>query len=153
MARSRRAVRCRQPSVPCQTVDVREDLRRQAQQVQELAPAGTGHPVPASEFRGVLDRAGVDQLPPRAGAGEGLDDAGPSGPRRTSPWPASVAAAAGDGTQQDSPVFAGASGWPAAPSGRGPLERGPSSECMSDGPCGFGERRGPPARGCTGRAG
>ena len=70
-------------------------------------------------------------------------------PRGPQAWPAT----AEDGTQQDSSVFAGTSGWHAAPSGRGPLERGPSSGCTSDGPHGFVERRGPPARDRTGRAG
>ena len=45
-------------------------------------------------------------------------------------WPA----AAEDGTQQDSAVFAGASGWHAAPPGRGSLNQGPSSGRTTEGP-------------------
>ena len=36
----------------------------------------------ACERRSVLDLAGVDQPPPLAGAGEGLDDPGSTGPAR-----------------------------------------------------------------------
>ena len=51
----------------------------------------------ACERRGVLDLAGVDQPPPLAGAGEGLDDSGSTGggPRRPQAWPGAVK----DGTQ------------------------------------------------------
>ena len=76
---------------PIKTVDVLEDLRRQAQQAQELAHAGGGHPVPAGKFCGVLNLAGVEQPSPLAGAGKGINDPGPPGPRGTGAWPAGMA--------------------------------------------------------------
>ena len=64
-------------------------------------------------------------------------------------WPA----ASGDGPQPICPAFARGCGWPALLLGRGPLERGPSSGCRGKAPRGLCERRGPPARCPTGRAG
>ena len=130
-------------------VDVREDVGRQTEQAQELADPGTGHAVPASQFGGVLDLAGDDHLLPRPGAGERIDDPWARVARGPSTWPA----ASGDGTQQESPSFTGDDAWHAALSGRGPLERAPSSGGKSDGLRWLLEDRGPPGRGCTGRPG
>ena len=76
---------------PIKTVDVLKDLRCQAQQAQELADAGAGHPVPTGERRGVLDLAGVEEPPPLAGAGDGINDPGPPGARGAGAWPAGMA--------------------------------------------------------------
>ena len=81
-----------QPALrPIKTAYVLKDLRRQTQQAHELADAGTGHPVSAGKFRRVLDLAGVEQPSPLAGAGKGINNPGPPGPRGPSTWPAGMA--------------------------------------------------------------
>ena len=91
MSRSRRAVRCRPPSVPSRPSMYSRISGAKRSRLKKLADAGAGHPVPPGELRSVLDLAGVDQPPPLAGAGEGINNPGPSGTLGTFAWPASMA--------------------------------------------------------------
>ena len=75
---------------PLKAADALEDLRCQTQQTQEPAHVGARHPLPAGECRGVPDRAGVDQPPPRAGASESINDPRPPGTRGPGVWPAAA---------------------------------------------------------------
>ena len=125
---------------PLKTVDVLEDLRRQAQQAQELAHAGAGHPVPAGECRGVLDPRWCQSAcrHPRARVRASMIRGRMARSRRG--WHAARFRSV-------------CRYFHAAPPGRGSLNQGPSSGRTTEGPRDRRKRRGPPARGRTGRPG
>ena len=102
----------------------------------------SAQPAASVEPTGAPGSRGIFPTPRPLAPVESIYDPGPSGTLGASTWPA----ASGDGTQQDSSLIHPV--W-----GSGPLERGSSSGCKSEGPRCLLERRGPPARSRTGRAG